>query len=1042
MMRRGSALLVVIGMLVFMVMSALSFAIYMRQNRLPSSFLAQQASSAILVKAALAEAMHELDCAIGDDPYPNEFTYNEGYTFANQASVMNASARYTADGRQVYNTWRSRVYMGLPPQRLTGDTEKDGTNETETVSTLTLEGLAYLPPPLVNTMRYWSRRTPSACWRMLGYDAGRYAFSALNVSDHLDINRLRASVMRDSTSSNRLSLAYLFENAAHTDWESSGMAERFDEKMQTLRDSREGRLVSLADYNASVVYGELDGVGFESPFGKYVASSQLASFFSSVDPDKVRRQLFVTDSWYPHVRTNANELVLQDFAVDSSGNDDWFKDQIGNSVATLEDLMVTADDTTKPLGRFQKRIGTASLAALFDYVDPDNVPISLAAPTIECAPMLTVVDVSAQDFAPTFKHQATPDPPTPVASGTQQVTHHRWTFDKLAPPGMNPMINVNLAAVFPFKNSPTVAPGNYEAQIVVKGFLTDADYSTRVRMNASGPACPLAPTAAEFNGSVPNLPFDKAGFFVATGKKAFSVNMTSGNPLQSALIDTQLRAIRLTIHGANTSGNSPVFAVKETKVTPSGGGAPTVTYDDDPGQMSNPLTYLDANGNPVQVSSNSHSAPTPGNFKLVLMTWVRVIDTNEPSNRQTVDLVPATLVDDQLNGIAYQQLKPNAPSVLGALYNGFCGRDWPVLPLVTQAGGTFDGTTFSPPQNATASANVSFAGSTGGQPDEVCLYCRDPRFNHASENWIRTSNLNVLQGNNWLSLCGAPNSDIFQFVSNAGYLQSMGEIQFLPWTGDFTDGRAQLQPTQNDYFRNAGRYDGMLRDDSGAPNTSLVSADDRYMWQTYWAFGNDRDTNGNDMYEWDINDTHGGVSVSPYTCSLDLFLAALANTPCGWSVADRFNEYTTAELDSHCWNDRSGSMAPLKWNDLQTIAKKMRENFRQGMKFEDFPEWNATGNNFFGATIPDFSDVDRKFLFSYWKNCFANNQQLFLVFVRTEPVTMMSGASDHTPASLGARAVALVWREPVSSIVNANSEAPNGNDHVHRMRILFYHQFD
>ena len=32
--------------------------------------------------------------------------------------------------------------------------------------------------------------------------------------------------------------------------------------------------------------------------------------------------------------------------------------------------------------------------------------------------------------------------------------------------------------------------------------------------------------------------------------------------------------------------------------------------------------------------------------------------------------------------------------------------------------------------------------------------------------------------------------------------------------------------------------------------------------------------------------------------------------------------------------------------------------------------------------------VDRKFLYSYWRECFQNRQQLFLVFVRAEPLSV------------------------------------------------------
>ena len=82
----------------------------------------------------------------------------------------------------------------------------------QTVPVLTLEGLAYLPPSLVNDVRYFSRRTPTARWQQFGFDMGRYAFCAVDVSDYFDVNRMTANAPRSSSSARRMSLAYLFES--------------------------------------------------------------------------------------------------------------------------------------------------------------------------------------------------------------------------------------------------------------------------------------------------------------------------------------------------------------------------------------------------------------------------------------------------------------------------------------------------------------------------------------------------------------------------------------------------------------------------------------------------------------------------------------------------------------------------------------------------------------------------------------------------------------------------------------------------------------
>ena len=99
--------------------------------------------------------------------------------------------------------------------------------------------------------------------------------------------------------------------------------------------------------------------------------------------------------------------------------------------------------------------------------------------------------------------------------------------------------------------------------------------------------------------------------------------------------------------------------------------------------------------------------------------------------------------------------------------------------------------------------------------------------------------------------------------------------------------------------------------------------------------------------------------------------------------------------------------------------------------------------------------VDRKYLYSFWRDCFDNRQQLFLIFVRAEPSSVGGGSLSRASSQLGARAVALVWRDPavpeknaasrvnrsaissLSALLNVREQCP-----PHRTRVLFYHQFD
>ena len=120
----------------------------------------------------------------------------------------------------------------------------------------------------------------------------------------------------------------------------------------------------------------------------------------------------------------------------------------------------------------------------------------------------------------------------------------------------------------------------------------------------------------------------------------------------------------------------------------------------------------------------------------------------------------------------------------------------------------------------------------------------------------------------------------------------------------------------------------------------------------------------------------------------------------------------------------NGSYKPWKlaWNDLWDAAA---DNDSE----DEFLGVPLTGNT------DRLWDVDRRFLYGYWRDCFAAKQQLFLIFVRAEPLMLGGGTADQMPPQLGARAVALVWRDPTTS-----SGATSG--YPHRTRLLFYRPLD
>ena len=133
-------------------------------------------------------------------------------------------------------------------------------------------------------------------------------------------------------------------------------------------------------------------------------------------------------------------------------------------------------------------------------------------------------------------------------------------------------------------------------------------------------------------------------------------------------------------------------------------------------------------------------------------------------------------------------------------------------------------------------------------------------------------------------------------------------------------------------------------------------------------------------------------------------------------------------------------------------------------QINDHNDYFMSDQKLANAESKPLHQVDRKFLYSFWRECFENRQQLFLLFVRAEPMSTSGGSVGKAmPSSqLGGRAVALVWRDPaVPSYVKSgqrktrqqlsNSTGESARDEImevrencapHRTRVLFYHQFE
>ena len=134
------------------------------------------------------------------------------------------------------------------------------------------------------------------------------------------------------------------------------------------------------------------------------------------------------------------------------------------------------------------------------------------------------------------------------------------------------------------------------------------------------------------------------------------------------------------------------------------------------------------------------------------------------------------------------------------------------------------------------------------------------------------------------------------------------------------------------------------------------------------------------------------------------------------------------------------------------MAKGMMQAFREGVQqnkdwkeIYDSWDWTPTGTPFSWAGDSSFTDqldsIDCRYLYSFWRGCFANRQQLFLVFVRAESMALGGSGEGQIPPQQGGRAVALVWRDPETP-KDSNDLNMATDRKPHRMRVLFYHQLD
>ena len=260
-------------------------------------------------------------------------------------------------------------------------------------------------------MRYWSRKTPTAVWKSFGYDTGRFAYCAIDVSDFFDVNRLVADYPRSSAANRRITAAHLFEPAGHRSAPSGADAwDTFMEKFRDIDDdtleisfdsSSKMPLISLADFNLAL--GDKGSIGkMKSPFAEFLKTG-TGSFYPAegmAQLETYAAMTFVTDGWFPRgkktVASAGGNTEIETYDLSDGRYQPYQMTYLQKggplTLSRTTSLYKTQVAPSTEAKVWYDRLSGLGMTALADYLDADRVPVSLAVPTTERAPMICGVE--------------------------------------------------------------------------------------------------------------------------------------------------------------------------------------------------------------------------------------------------------------------------------------------------------------------------------------------------------------------------------------------------------------------------------------------------------------------------------------------------------------------------------------------------------------------------------------------------------------------------------------------------------------------------
>lgn len=431
--KKGSALLVVLGFLSFMIISAVSFAIYMRVERQSSSSYRHAVVGRHLLETALYRAMDQVDA----DLRGYRYQVVEGNEVQDGAPVQ---------GKKFPDHWKAGGRF------LTSVTDA---SDAEPARVLSLEALSFLPASLVNDARVTSL---DAQWRRMSVvsgsnrrDVGRYAFLCVNVSDMLNVNGCTNMVR---SGSNLVSIASLL-----TDPKSSTIVDWTKAKAFTERTVQDIHYSTLQDFYACMK-------GANSKFFGGDSDSPVLDFFEKGDSelfnyDNARNHLLVTDGFAKAPATAPDQVCNlgvpdgQPFVAGALSGSGFAAPALQSKFeAAFRQAFPSADNSY---------VAGVLPGLLADYLATDaNLTWGLDTPSVKLTPMICQF-IIANNSGAEIKTRVEGS-----GASAKTIVDVQLIEDAGAPTFGN--FGLQARVCYPFKNIATARQGQYTLE--VKGFIS------------------------------------------------------------------------------------------------------------------------------------------------------------------------------------------------------------------------------------------------------------------------------------------------------------------------------------------------------------------------------------------------------------------------------------------------------------------------------------------------------------------------------------------------------------------------------------------